>query len=237
MNGAGYEAEIDRIRKEYGRRAKEIPADYYSLEKPANRFMYMQRLRAARQLLEQKGLFPLKNKKILEIGCGAGGWLPDFEKWGAEQSGLSGIELDENRIHEAKKRLPSADLRAGEASALPWAGQSFDLVLQSTVFSSILLKELKQKIAGEMLRVLKPGAVIVWYDFFWNNPRNPHVRGIKEEEIKKLFPECEIISRKTTLAPPLTRVFAPWSFPFCRFLESMKFLNTHYLACIRSLKN
>lgn len=232
MSRTGFEGEIERIRKEYERRDLEIPEGYYSLDKPSNRFMHTQRLLAARGMLEQNQFFPLSKKKILEIGCGSGGWLPDFEKWGVDQSCLHGIDLDESRIAQARRRLPKAELIVREASGLPWPSRHFDIVLQSTVFSSILLPELKQTIADEMLRVLKPGGMILWYDFFWNNPWNPNVRGVKAREIKRLFSHCRVELERITLASPLLRTLAPRSASFCVFLERLKFLNTHYLACI-----
>jgi hypothetical protein len=40
---------------------------------------------------------------------------------------------------------------------------------------------------AEMARVLAANGVIVWYDFSVNNPRNPHVRGVKLTEILELL--------------------------------------------------
>ena len=84
-----------------------------------------------------------------------------------------------------------------------------------------------------MLRVLKSGGSILWYDFFLSNPRNPDVQGIGRNEIFRLFPGCEVISRRLTLAPPLARFLAPRSWPLCSFLARLRFLDTHYLALIR----
>jgi len=39
---------------------------------------------------------------------------------------------------------------------------------------------MKKKIAGEMLRVLKPSGFILWYDYHMNNPKNPDVRGLRK---------------------------------------------------------
>lgn len=232
MKPSELNAEIDRIRKEYERRSKQMPENYYSAENPANRFIYVRRLQTAQKFLEKGKKFPLQENKILEIGCGSGGWLPAFEKWSANQSCLHGIDLDESRIAEARQLLPKAELRVGEASRLPWPSRYFDIVLQSTVFSSILMPELRQAIAGEMMRVLKPGGMILWYDFFWDNPWNPNVRSVKAGEIQRLFTHCRIKLERITLAPPLLRALAPRFDSLCVFLERLKFLNTHYFACI-----
>ena len=78
-------------------------------------------------------------------------------------------------------------IRSGNAARLALPNDFFDVVLQSTVFTSILDRSLQHAIAVEMLRVLKPDGFILWYDFRWNNPRNPDVRGIQAQEISELF--------------------------------------------------
>ena len=50
---------------------------------------------------------------------------------------------------------------------------------QATVFSSTLDRRMRQNIAREMLRVLKPEGIVLWYDYHVNNSRNPDVRGVK----------------------------------------------------------
>lgn len=233
MNDIEKKEEIKRIQDECKRRESEIPSDRYDSNKPVNRFSAESRKKAMSDLLLKENLLPLRGKFFLEVGCGSGGWLVDFERWGVEESFLSGIDLQSHRISQAKRRLPRADLRVGEASELPWPDQSFDLVLQSTVFTSILSGDLKKKVALEMIRVLKKDGAILWYDFFVNNPFNSHVSGVSIEEIKESFQGFEISFRKLTLAPPIARFIAPISVSACVFLEKGGLLNTHYLACIR----
>ncbi|MFC1539690.1 SAM-dependent methyltransferase, partial [Candidatus Latescibacterota bacterium] len=109
----------------------------------------------------------------------------------------------------------------------------FDICIQYTVFTSIFDSGMKKSIAHEMTRVLKPDGIIIWYDFFMNNPKNPDVNGIGKKEIYKLFPDHSITLIRTTLAPPLARLIAPYSFATASILESLKFLNTHYFGIIR----
>jgi SAM-dependent methyltransferase len=225
--------ESERILREYQRRDREIPKDFYSLEKPGNRFLNESRKRRTAELLKKHGTFPLKDKKILEIGCGLGNWFADLKDWGALESDLSGIDLDQSRMRQTKDRFPKADLRVGDASHLPWSNKSFDIVLQSTVFTSILNSRMKEAIASEMTRVLKPGGFILWYDFFRNNPWNAQVRGVGAGEIKNLFPGCKTVLKRVTLAPPLARALAPHSPAVCALLENFRFLNTHYLGILQ----
>lgn len=162
--------ETFRIREEYKRRASEIPQDYYSSRHPGNQFIYNQRKAELIKILKRKYPWPLKNQKVLEIGCGRGDWLLDFQLWGIKGKNIFGIDLDSARLQEARARVPQAELKLGNASSLPWPSGTFDIILQSTVFTSILDVGLKEEIALEMQRVLKPSGIILWYDFFVNNP-------------------------------------------------------------------
>jgi hypothetical protein len=67
---------------------------------------------------------------------------------------------------------------AGDATLADIAPASQDLVLQSTVFSSLLDDAFQQRLADAMWRWLKPGGAVVWYDFTVDNPRNRDVRGV-----------------------------------------------------------
>ena len=85
--------------------------------------------------------------------------------------------------------------------------------------------------------MLKPGGVVLWYDFRFNNPRNLEVRGIEAAEIRSLFPECSVDLKKVTLAPPLARRVVPISWTSAELLEKLPFLRTHYLGVIRKSAN
>jgi len=175
----------------------------------------------------------LLDKKILDVGCGSGGMLRRFIDYGALPENLYGIDLLPDRIEMAKKLSPHINFYLGNAAKLPFEDDFFDIVMQFTVFTSILDYSLKQKIAQEMLRVLKPDGIIIWYDYWISKPTNPDVKGVGKREIKKLFPNCKFEFHNITLAPPIARLIAPWSYLLCYLLEKMKFLNTHYLVIIR----
>lgn len=238
--------EAARIEMEYARRKSVIPSDRYAVSNPAALFMYQQRVRGVVGALLRAKFFPLAGKRILEVGCGGGGWLVDFESWGVRRQDLTGIELLADRAMAASAKLcawrdesgtilfPGADIRQGDASKLPWDADSFDLVLQSTVFTSILDVGMKHAVAQEMIRVLKPGGIVLWYDFLFNNPANPQVRGIGKRELQGYFAPLRLIHlRRITLAPPLARRLVPISWLCATALEKSTALNTHYLGVFR----
>jgi ubiquinone/menaquinone biosynthesis C-methylase UbiE len=226
-------SERERILAELARRDREVPAGFYDLDRPANLFLRQGQERALLRALREAGLLPLAGRRVLEVGCGAGTMLEMMERFGARREDLAGIDLDAGRIAAAARRLPGADLRAGDASALPWEPGRFDVVLQSTVLTSILDPAMRGRVAAEMLRVLSPEGAILWYDFFVNNPSNPNVRGVGRREIRRLFPGCRVALRRATLAPPLARRVVPLSWTLATLLEAVPWLRTHYAGVIR----
>jgi len=128
--------------------------------------------------------------------------------------------------------LPLADLRIGDATELPYPSNVFRLVIASTVFTSILDSNVRRLVADEISRVLAKGGALLWYDFAFNNPRNPHVRKVSRKELRSLFPLLTGKIRSVTLAPPLARLIAPWSLTLARLLELIPLLRTHLLAVL-----
>jgi ubiquinone/menaquinone biosynthesis C-methylase UbiE len=224
-------SEEKRIRMAY---AKRQCGDLYSLFNPGHLFLMQTRERQVLDLLRANGRSRLGETRILEIGCGSGYWIRDFIKWGASPEYITGIDILPDRISLGRKLSPElVTYRCASVAKLDFPDHSFDLVLQSTVFTSILDADLKRKIAAEMIRVLKPEGLIIWYDFLFNNPRNRDVLGIKKQEIYSLFPDCEIKLKKITLFPHLTRALAPYSFLLCSLLDKISILCTHYLGIIK----
>jgi SAM-dependent methyltransferase len=229
-----FEIEVDRIRAEYQRRAREIPGDSYAWSKPWNLLFHQHAVRGSIGMLQRTGLFPLNGHRILDVGCGDGTWLLDFMQWGANPQLLCGIDLNVDRVEGARRRLPQSDLRIGNASEIPWPNDFFDLVTQYTVFTSILDPELRQASAAEMVRVLRPGGAILWFDFRFNNPRNSNVRKVGARELRSLFAGCDIIELEPILlAPPIARLVTRLSWPLAECLNLFPFLRTHYLGLVR----
>jgi len=115
---------------------------------------------------------------------------------------------------------------------MPWEDACFQLVIASTVFSSILDARVRELLAREIVRVLTSGGVLLWYDFAFNNPRNPHVRRVSRDEIRMLFPDLAGPIQSVTLAPPLARAIAPRSWIVATVLQAMPLLRTHLLAVL-----
>ncbi len=228
----GVAAEQARILAENRRRETEIPSDRFEPWQPSELFIRSSRGRRAATMLRTAGVFPGPGSACLEIGYGSLGWLGQLLSWGVRTGDLHGIELDASRAAEAHRRFPGADLRIGDATALPWTDGRFALVVASTVFTSILDAAVRTEVAREILRVLAPGGALLWYDFRVNNPSNPNVRRVDRRELAGLFPGLRGDVRSVTLAPPVGRLVAPVSWLLAELMEAVPILRTHLLAVL-----
>ena len=94
-------------------------------------------------------------QRVLDIGCGVGTFLRLVADRGADPFGL---DASEALIEFARQRVPRADLRVGEMEALPYEGETFDLV---TGFNSFFFANDVTGAVREAGRVAKPGAPVV----------------------------------------------------------------------------
>ncbi|HEY7894250.1 MAG TPA: class I SAM-dependent methyltransferase [Gemmatimonadaceae bacterium] len=190
--------------------------------------------RALLDALRRAGVSRLDDARVLEIGCGGGHWLRELVQWGVRPDHLVGIDLIGERLASARERCaPTVQLTAASAAALPFADGAFDIVLQSTVLTSVLDSIVRQRIAAEMLRVLSPRGLVLWYDFLVDNPRNRDVRGVRRRDLSRLYPGCKIDVRRVTLAPPLARFLAPRMWTVAALLAALPFMCTHYAGTVR----
>jgi len=230
---SGTEAgERQRMLAENRRRDAEVPAARYAPWDPAEMAARLERRRLAARLLDRAGAFPGVHTPCLEVGYGRLGWLGELVAWGVAEPRLAGVELDGERAARAREVLPAADLRVGDASSLPWPAESFGLVVASTVFTSVLEAATRRRMAAEIVRVLRPGGALLWYDFRVDNPRNRAVRGIGRRQLRGLFTPLRGEIRSLTLAPPLARWVAPHSHLAAELLAALPFLRTHLLAAL-----
>lgn len=206
----------------------------YSPLNPSALFMIQRRQRLIQRIFAESFPDGVENVKLLEIGCGNGQWLAEFATFGFRFQNLAGIELDKERAAIARDRIIGAEIREGNAAELPWPDESFDIVFQSTVFTSVSDSGVREKIASEMKRVCRRSGFILWYDFIYDNPKNPNVHGIPRNAVKQLFSPWKCEFRSVTLAPFINRKTTPISWLASEMMETfLPFLRTHLIAQIR----
>jgi SAM-dependent methyltransferase len=183
------------------------------------------------RVLFDHGCLPPGDRRLLDIGCGAGASLQFFLRLGFQPDALAGVELQPERIAKARSLLPAAvALLSGDASQVDFPDGSFDVVFQSLVFSSILDDQLQFALAAKMWQLTKPGGGVLWYDFTWNNPQNSDVRGVSVRRLQNLFPGAKRILRRVTLAPPIARAVTRIHPAMYSVFSSVPMLRTHVLC-------
>jgi SAM-dependent methyltransferase len=220
--------ETQAVVERYARRAN---TDRYSPLRPEVWQTLQERQAALLRLWAQRGITDLSALHLVEVGCGSGGNLLEMLRLGFAPDHLTGLELLPERMAQARQVLPAAvHLREGDALLAPIAPGSQDVVLVSTVFSSLLDDAFQQRLATQMWHWLRPGGAVLWYDFTVNNPRNPDVRGVPLARVAQLFPAARITHRRVTLAPPLARLVCRVHPSLYSVFNALPLLRTHRLA-------
>lgn len=176
----------------------------------------------------------LSQVKLIEIGAGSGDNLVFFNKLGLLWNNIYANELLEERGEELANNIDSAAIiQIGDARELKYKNE-FDIVFQSTVFTSVLDPTFKKKLANKMMDMVKKNGIMLWYDFKYDNPNNKDVKGIGRREIEALFEEFSSFKYyNVTLLPPLgRRVGRLYGFINTVF----PFLKTHLICVISNRK-
>ncbi len=220
--------EPQAVAERYARRAA---GDLYSPLRPDVCRLLQERQRAMLGLFAAAGIVATHSLRATEVGSGTGGNLLELMQLGFEPSNLQGIELLPERHAQARARLPEAvRLLQGDATTAAVEPASQDLVLQATVFSSLLDDAFQQRLADTMWRWLRPGGAVLWYDFAVNNPRNPDVRGVPLARVRALFPQAAMVVRRVTLAPPIARAVTRLHPALYEVFNAVPWLRTHRLV-------
>lgn len=172
----------------------------------------------------------LKEKRILEVGCAGGYVIKSLIDMGAEEKNITGIDIRFDRLEEARNAFPFVTFEVMDASDLTFQDNTFDVITVFTVLSSVLNSKIRKIIASELIRVLKPDGVIIYYDLRYNNPWNRDVKRIMKSEIKKLFPRMKLNLELITLLPPLARKLNNSTSNLYHVFSKVPLLRTHHLG-------
>jgi ubiquinone/menaquinone biosynthesis C-methylase UbiE len=225
--------ELERIRRAYLEWARKVPPHRYAPTNP-ERICALREFEAALvDLLRADGIESLSAMRVLDVGCGRGTVLRRLVKYGADPELLFGADLRLEGLIEGPRPAHRIKGICCSASQLPFSDASFDVVLQFTLFTSVLSSIMRRQIASEISRVLVPGGRLIWYDFVYDSPRNRNVRGIRRAEIRKLFPQFTMSVRRVTVAPPLGRLLARFGAKVYQWVAAAKVLSTHDLCLLR----
>ena len=224
--------EIERMAEAYRGYAESNAAERWSLANRGNQAALRERERRTRALLAESGWLPLESRRVLEVGCGAGHELARMLEFGAQPANLAGVDLLADRVALARQTYPDLTFSVANGEHLDFADASFDIVLCITLFSSIKDQPMASHVAREIERVLKPGGGMLWYDFRYDNPRNPNVHGMSETAVRSLFPSFGGRLSAITLLPPLSRRLGPTTSVLYPVLSALPPLRSHLLGML-----
>jgi ubiquinone/menaquinone biosynthesis C-methylase UbiE len=118
-----------------------------------------------------------KCESFLDVGCGSGQYLRAVAAHGVAR--VVGVDESSDRLEEARRTCPRAELSIARVDALPFPDQSFDVVLTAQVLHEIFLfgqpGELAQ-VLREIKRVLKPSGRLIALDHLDPGPERVRVR-------------------------------------------------------------
>jgi len=142
---------------------------YFDLQADFGFTKHMGGLKATRRLAEMCSLQP--GKVVLEVGCGIGVTPCILAKQYACQ--VMAVDISEKMVARTAVRVRKqkldglVEVRTGDAQALPFEDNTFDVVVSESVLAFV--KD-KSKAASEYVRVLKPGGYVGLNEAIWLKP-------------------------------------------------------------------
>lgn len=175
----------------------QVPPDYYFRLNFFQKLWHNRKWHVIKNMIKK---FRLKPNNILEIGC-AGGYLSNHLAGLFRSAKVTGIDLYHPAIFEAQKRYPGIKFIKADAHKLPFADNSFDLIICSETIEHLVYPH---KALGEIIRVLAPhGISIIEMDsgnwlfkfiwFFWVNFsrgrvwKNAHLHNLNTKILEKMI--------------------------------------------------
>jgi ubiquinone/menaquinone biosynthesis C-methylase UbiE len=170
---------------------------------------------------------------ILDAGCGTGWCLRALVDAGVRPERLHGIDIQPERAAAAGRAVPRAEIDVGDARRLPFPDESFTVVLQLTVLSSLGSHQAIREALGEGMRVLAPGGLLLIYEPRVPNPLNRHTIMVRNSDLDA----AGITSREQaslTVLPWLARRLGDRRRARYDRLARLPFVRTHRLISYRA---
>jgi len=130
--------------------------------------------------------------KVLDVGCGTGVVASRLADEGYD---VTGTDPSRGMLDHLEKRDERVEAVLGSATGLPFPDGGFDLTMCVAVMHHIAEPGAVHESLGEMVRVTRPGGLILVWD---HNPRNPYWKNLmarvpQDDGSERLIPEAEVV--------------------------------------------
>jgi SAM-dependent methyltransferase len=182
----------------------------------ANPEVLFQTLALEASVIRALGSLPIDptTSRVLDVGCGDGANLFPLLRMQFPPEKIVGVDLIPERIARARRLHPGIDWRQADARQLPFANASFDVVFESTMFTTIVDDSTARAIAEEMQRACRSGGWIVLVDWWMPKPGDTTVKALTYQRLNRLFDLRSTLKLQKrfagALAPPLGRFLSRW---------------------------
>jgi ubiquinone/menaquinone biosynthesis C-methylase UbiE len=162
-----------------------------------------------------------QSTRVLDVGCGDGDSVWIFLRLGFEPANLFGVDIQEDRILQAKATNPLVKFECADATRLSFSDDTFDISMESMMFLQLTEDDIARRIASEMIRVTKPGGILLVSDWRYSKPGSDEFKGVSPRRIADLYQ----IGKRTEVCRTFRGPLVP---PVGRFLS--KYLASAYFA-------
>jgi SAM-dependent methyltransferase len=183
------------------------------LQNPEVTFQVLANEAAFIAAIRATGIDPSK-AVALDVGCGSGNSMLTLLRLGFSSKRLHGLDILPERLWHGKEVLPCVNFAMSDATAMCYDESTFDIVMESGMFATIDDDQLAGRIADEMLRVCKPGAVLLLGDWRFVRPGLGY-RALNRDRVRRLFKRRPVGRWNGALVPPIGRALsarAPWAY-------------------------
>jgi len=151
---------------------------------------------------------------VLNVGCGTGADLFYLLRIGCRPGNITAVDVQKERLDSARSIYSTVNFVCCDASKMTFPDATFDLLFESTMFSTLPDEIVSSEIAAEMVRVCKPGGYLLLLDWRIQKPYDTSYRALTKRRLSKLFEldsKTEIVGvYPGALVPPVGRFLSAY---------------------------